>query len=64
MKTDKRQGPLVDVVIGVAGALAAGLVMDRSAITGDLRLVSLVAALCGSVILLGLVNLIRKGRVR
>jgi uncharacterized membrane protein YeaQ/YmgE (transglycosylase-associated protein family) len=64
MKTDKRQGPLIDIAVGVAGAVLAGLATERGAITGDLSFLSLGAALAGAVILLGLVNLIRKGRIR
>ncbi len=64
MKTDKKQGPLVDIGVGVSGAVIAGLVMDRGAITGDLRLTSLLGALVGAVILIAVANLIRKGKVR
>ncbi len=64
MKTDKNQGPLKDIGVGVAGAVLAGFVMDRGALTGDLRFASLASALAGAVILLGIVNLIRKGRIR
>lgn len=64
MKTDKQQGPALNVGVGVAGAALAGMIFDRGAITGDLSLPSLAAALAGSVILLGLVNLLRKGRPR
>jgi uncharacterized membrane protein YeaQ/YmgE (transglycosylase-associated protein family) len=64
MKTDKRQGPLVDIGVGVAGAVISGLVLDHGAITGDLRATSLLGALIGSVVLLAILNLVRKGRLR
>jgi uncharacterized membrane protein YeaQ/YmgE (transglycosylase-associated protein family) len=64
MKTDKQMGPLANIGVGVTGAFGAGLVMERGAISGDLGLVSLVTALIGAVALLGVVNLVRKGRIR
>jgi uncharacterized membrane protein YeaQ/YmgE (transglycosylase-associated protein family) len=64
MKTDKQMGPAANIGVGVAGALIAGLLTENGAIHGNLSLVSLVAALAGSVLLLGAVNLIRKGRIR
>jgi uncharacterized membrane protein YeaQ/YmgE (transglycosylase-associated protein family) len=64
MKTDKRQGPLVDIGVGVAGAVISGWILDRGAITGDLRATSLLGALLGAIVLLAILNLIRKGRLR
>lgn len=64
MKTDKQMGPAANIGVGVAGAFIAGLAMEKGAITGDFSAVSLVTALVGSALLLGAVNLIRKGRIR
>ncbi len=64
MKSDKQQGALLDIGVGLAGAAVAGAAMDRGILTGDFSLMSLAAAFVGAVLLLGALNLIRKGRVR
>ncbi len=64
MKTDKAMGPAANIAVGVGGALIASLALSRGAIVGELTLISLLAALAGSVILLAIANLIKKGRIR
>lgn len=69
MKTDTQQGILLNMVVGVVGALVAGwmtspLVGSGTINQGNFTLSSLVASLVGAVILLGIVNLLRRGAVR
>ena len=63
MKTNRAQGTLVDIVVGVVGAFLGGFVFQtfgRSGVTG-LNLYSLLVAVVGAVILLFLVRLVRRG---
>lgn len=68
MKTNAQQGKLLNVVVGVVGALLAGWLLSpmlgQGTINqGDFSLGSLVISLVGAIILLFIVNLIR-GRSR
>jgi uncharacterized membrane protein YeaQ/YmgE (transglycosylase-associated protein family) len=61
MKTDASQGTLLNIVVGVLGALIGGWVMSwigKYGVTG-FNIYSLLVALLGAVILLGLVRLVR-----
>ena len=69
MRTDAQQGILMNVVVGIVGALIAGLVVTPlvgggTINSGDLSLTGLLISLIGAVILLGLVNLVRRGALR
>lgn len=69
MRTDAQQGIVLNVVVGVIGALIAGVVvtplMGGAPITsGAFDVRSLVASLIGAIILLALLNLIRRGTPR
>lgn len=57
-------GILIDFVVGIAGAFIGGLIFARGNINdAPLTVSSFVVSLIGAVILLGLVNLLRRGRV-
>jgi uncharacterized membrane protein YeaQ/YmgE (transglycosylase-associated protein family) len=57
-------GLLVDFVVGIAGAFIGGLIFARGNINNaPLTVSSFVVSLIGAVILLGVVNLLRRGRV-
>jgi len=69
MRTDAQQGIFLNIVVGIVGALIAGFVLTpllgRGTInSGDFSLMGLVMSLVGAVILLGIVNLMRRGAVR
>ncbi len=69
MRTDAQQGIFLNIVVGIIGALVAGFVLTplvgRGTInSGDFSLMGLVLSLVGSVILLAIVNLLRRGAVR
>ncbi|MCW5573750.1 MAG: GlsB/YeaQ/YmgE family stress response membrane protein [Steroidobacteraceae bacterium] len=68
MKTDAQQGVFLNVVVGVVGALLAGFFAPRLGVgtinSGDFSLGGLLLSLLGAVILLAIVNLIRRGKAR
>ena len=69
MRTDAQQGIILNVIVGIVGALIAGFVLTpllgRGTInSGDFSLMGLVLSLVGAIILLAIVNLTRRGAVR
>ena len=69
MNTNSQQGIVLNVVVGVVGALVAGwvispLVGQGTINQGNFSLPSLFVSLVGAVILLAVVNLFRRGAVR
>jgi len=69
MKTDNQQGILLNVVVGIVGAVVAGWVISPlvgagTINQGNFSLPSLVVSFVGAVILLAVVNLFRRGAVR
>jgi len=69
MRTDAQQGILLNVVVGIVGALLAGLLLNPligggSITQGDFSVSSLLVSFLGAVILLAIVNLVRRGSVR
>ncbi len=69
MGTNARQGFLLDVIVGILGALLGGfllgpLVGSGSINSGDFSLSGLLVSFIGAVILLAIVNLFRRGTVR
>jgi uncharacterized membrane protein YeaQ/YmgE (transglycosylase-associated protein family) len=69
MNTDAQQGIVLNVVVGIVGALLGGwlispLVGGSTINQGSFSLSSLIISLLGAVVLLAIVNLVRRGRVR
>lgn len=69
MKTDGQQGVILNIVVGIAGAALGGLVISPMVGMGTINddvfnIRALVVSLVGAVILLGIVNLFRRGSVR
>jgi uncharacterized membrane protein YeaQ/YmgE (transglycosylase-associated protein family) len=69
MRTDAQQGILLNIVVGIVGAILGGLLLSpliggASITTGDFSVMSLLTSFLGAVILLAIVNLFRRGRVR
>lgn len=67
MRTNARQGMLLNIVVGIIGSLIAGWFLSPlfgiSTINqGDFSLPSLLISFVGAVILLAIVNLFRRGR--
>jgi len=69
MKTDAQQGLVLNVVVGIVGALLAGWLLAPMLGTGtinaeDFSLESLGVSFVGALVLLAVVNLLRRGRIR
>ena len=64
MRTDAQQGILLNVVVGIVGALLAGLLVGGNTIMNGFSLTALLFSFLGAVVLLAIVNLFRRGRVR
>jgi uncharacterized membrane protein YeaQ/YmgE (transglycosylase-associated protein family) len=69
MRTDGQQGLFLNIVVGIAGAMLAGLLttpfIGGAPITsGAFDIKSLFVSFLGAVVLLAIVNLIRRGSVR
>jgi uncharacterized membrane protein YeaQ/YmgE (transglycosylase-associated protein family) len=69
MRTDAQQGLLLNIVVGIVGALLGGwlispLIGQGTINQGDFSLGSLLVSLLGAVILLAIVNLFRRRRIR
>jgi uncharacterized membrane protein YeaQ/YmgE (transglycosylase-associated protein family) len=65
MRRDAQQGPLLNIIVGIVGALIGGFLIGGSTINqNNFSLVSLLVSFLGAVILLAVVNLFTRGRVR
>ena len=64
MRTDAQQGVLLNVVVGIVGAFLGGLIFNRGDINDAITLTSFLVSLVGAVILLGVINLFRRGSIR
>ena len=68
MRTDAQQGMLLNVVVGIVGALLAGFIISPmigvGTINEGISLATFLVSLLGAVILLAIVNLFRRGSVR
>jgi uncharacterized membrane protein YeaQ/YmgE (transglycosylase-associated protein family) len=69
MRTDAQQGLLLNIVVGIVGAFIAGWFLTPFFGGGtinqtDFSVMAMLISLLGAVILLGGVNLVRRGSVR
>jgi uncharacterized membrane protein YeaQ/YmgE (transglycosylase-associated protein family) len=68
MRTDGQQGIVLNVIVGIVGALLAGFVISPMLGVGTINqgvtLSTFLVSLVGAVILLAIVNLFRRGSVR
>lgn len=68
MRTDAQQGIVLNVVVGIVGALLGGFLLTPfiggGSITEGITAGSLIVSFLGAVILLAIVNLIRRGTAR
>lgn len=65
MRTDAQQGIILNIVVGIVGAFIGGLIFGGGNINdAPLTLGTFLVSLVGAVILLAIVNLIRRGAVR
>ena len=69
MKTDAQQGVILNVVVGIIGAMLGGWLLAPMLGTGtintnDFSLAGLGVSLLGAIVLLAIVNLVRRGTTR
>jgi uncharacterized membrane protein YeaQ/YmgE (transglycosylase-associated protein family) len=68
MRTDGQQGILMNIVVGIVGALIAGFLISPllgiGTINQGLSVETFLVSLGGAVILLAIVNMFRRGRAR
>ncbi|QNP44645.1 GlsB/YeaQ/YmgE family stress response membrane protein (plasmid) [Sphingomonas daechungensis] len=64
MKTDGQQGIILNIVVGIVGAFLAGFLIGGGSINEQVTIESFLYSLLGAVVLLAIVNLIRRGTVR
>ena len=65
MRTDAQQGIFLNIIVGVVGAFIGGLIISGGSINNaPLNITSFLVSLVGAIILLAIVNLVRRGRVR
>ena len=65
MRTDAQQGIILNIVVGIVGAFLAGLLLGGCNINQDpLDLTNILYSLLGAIVLLAIVNLVRRGSVR
>jgi uncharacterized membrane protein YeaQ/YmgE (transglycosylase-associated protein family) len=67
MKTNDQQGMILNIVVGVVGALLAGYFLaplfgTGTINSGDFSISSLLVSLVGAVVLLAIVSMFRRGR--
>jgi uncharacterized membrane protein YeaQ/YmgE (transglycosylase-associated protein family) len=65
MRTDPQQGPILNIVVGIIGALIGGLLIGYPTINQNaFNLTALLVSFVGAIVLLAIVNLVMRGRVR
>jgi uncharacterized membrane protein YeaQ/YmgE (transglycosylase-associated protein family) len=69
MHTDKQQGIILNVVVGIVGAMLGGFLLGRlfganDINDGNFSLMGLLVSFLGAVILLAIVNMVTRGRAR
>nr|WP_276616528.1 GlsB/YeaQ/YmgE family stress response membrane protein [Sphingomonas sp. SFZ2018-12] len=63
MRTDAQQGIILNIIVGIVGAFIGGLLFGGS-INQAITIQTFVVSLVGAIILLAIVNLVRRGAVR
>ncbi|GAA3996306.1 GlsB/YeaQ/YmgE family stress response membrane protein [Sphingomonas humi] len=65
MRTDGQQGIFLNIIVGIIGAALAGFLLGGGAsLNNGLTVTSFLYSLLGAIVLLAIVNLVRRGRVR
>lgn len=69
MRTDGQQGVILNIIVGIVGAVIAGFLLTpllggAPITSGAFDLRSLLVSLLGAIVLLGVINLFRRGNVR
>ena len=64
MKTNAQQGILTNIVVGIVGAFLGSMLLGGASINTAISIRTMAVSVFGAVVLLALINLIRRGRVR
>lgn len=65
MRTDAQQGIVLNVIVGIVGAFIGGLIFTGGSINSSgLTVYTFLTSLVGAIVLLAIVNLVRRGSVR
>ena len=69
MRTDGQQGIFLNIVVGIVGAVLAGFILTpliggAPITSGIFSIESILVSLFGAIVLLAIVNLVRRGSVR
>lgn len=65
MRTDGQQGIFLNIIVGIVGAAIGGFLLgSRDINDGAITTTSFLVSLLGAVVLLAIVNLVRRGSVR
>ena len=64
MRTDAQQGIILNIIVGIVGAFLAGLLLGGGSINNAITIESFLYSLLGAIVLLAVVNLVRRGSVR
>lgn len=64
MRTDAQQGIFLNIIVGIVGAFIGGLLFGGSINNASITPMTFLVSLVGAVILLAIVNLVRRGSVR
>jgi uncharacterized membrane protein YeaQ/YmgE (transglycosylase-associated protein family) len=64
MRTDAQQGIFLNIIVGIVGAFIGGLLFGGSINDGAVTPMTFLVSLLGAIILLAIVNLVRRGAVR
>lgn len=65
MRTDGQQGIFLNIIVGIVGAFIGGLLLGGGSINNSsITVTTFLVSLVGAIILLAIVNLVRRGSVR
>lgn len=69
MNTDAQQGIFLNIIVGIVGAVLAGFLLSPlfgvpPITSGGISIATMVISFLGAIILLAIVNLLRRGRIR
>ncbi|MBC9033374.1 GlsB/YeaQ/YmgE family stress response membrane protein [Sphingomonas sp. JC676] len=64
MRTDAQQGIFLNIIVGIVGAFIGGLLFGGNINSGVITPTTFLVSLVGAIILLAIVNLVRRGAVR
>ena len=64
MRTDGQQGIFLNIIVGIVGAFIGGLLFGGSINQTPTNPTAFIVSLLGAIILLAVVNLVRRGAVR